>query len=60
VDPTDHEAVADAVTELLLDRGRAEALGEAGERRARQFAWPVIARQVEDLVLELSKDSGRS
>jgi phosphatidylinositol alpha-1,6-mannosyltransferase len=55
VDPTDHAAVARAVTELLLDRGRAEALGEAGAARARQFAWPVVARQVEDLLFELAR-----
>src|SRR5262249_46456373 len=30
VDPTDHVAVAEAVTSLLLDRERAEALGRAG------------------------------
>jgi phosphatidylinositol alpha-1,6-mannosyltransferase len=54
VDPTDHLAVADAVSELLLDRGHAEALGRAGAERAREFAWPRIARQVECIILELA------
>jgi phosphatidylinositol alpha-1,6-mannosyltransferase len=57
VDPTDHVAVADAVSELLLDPGRAAALGRAGAARARQFAWPTIAGHVEDLLLELAHDA---
>jgi phosphatidylinositol alpha-1,6-mannosyltransferase len=51
VDPTDHEAVADAVADLLLDRERAKTLGRAGMDRAQDFAWPEIARRVEDVVL---------
>jgi phosphatidylinositol alpha-1,6-mannosyltransferase len=54
VDPTDHLAVADAITELLTDRGRADALGRAGELRARQFAWPRVAERVEDLLQEVA------
>ena len=54
VDPTDHLALADAVSELLIDRGRAEALGRAGEARARSLAWPHVVRQVEDVLLELA------
>jgi phosphatidyl-myo-inositol dimannoside synthase len=53
VDPTDHVAVAAAITELLLDRSRAEALGRAGAARARALAWPQIVRRVEDVILEV-------
>ena len=54
VDPTDHAAVAYAVTELLLDKPRAEALGRAGAERARQLNWPAISRRVEELILALA------
>jgi phosphatidyl-myo-inositol dimannoside synthase len=55
VDPGDHTAVADAVSELLLDPGRAEALGRAGAARARRFAWPTIAERVEELLLQVAR-----
>jgi phosphatidylinositol alpha-1,6-mannosyltransferase len=54
VDPTDHTAVAYAVSELLLNPARAEALGRGGAERAAQFAWPAISRRVEELVLALA------
>jgi phosphatidylinositol alpha-1,6-mannosyltransferase len=54
VDPTDHVALAGTVTELLLDRGRADQLGKAGAARARFFSWERHARTVEDLVHELN------
>jgi glycosyltransferase involved in cell wall biosynthesis len=54
VDPTDHVAVADAISSLILDPELAERLGRAGERRAREHSWPVIARRVEDLLLEVA------
>ncbi|MDQ3607844.1 MAG: glycosyltransferase family 4 protein [Actinomycetota bacterium] len=53
VDPTDHVALADAIADLLLNPSRAEVLGVAGARRALEFAWPTVARRVEDLVLGL-------
>ncbi len=53
VDPLDHVALADAITDLLLDRSRAQALGATGARRAHELAWPSVARRVEDLVLGL-------
>jgi len=56
VDPTDHVAVADAITALLLDRERAEQMGRAGAERAKQFAWPRIAGQVEELILSLVRE----
>jgi phosphatidylinositol alpha-1,6-mannosyltransferase len=53
VDPSDHVALAAAIADLLLDPSRAQALGAAGARRARELAWPAVARRVEDLVLGL-------
>jgi phosphatidyl-myo-inositol dimannoside synthase len=55
VDPTDHVAVADALTTLLEDPEAAERMGEAAAERATQFAWPVIARRVEDMLLEAAR-----
>jgi phosphatidylinositol alpha-1,6-mannosyltransferase len=52
VDPTDPRAVAGAVTRVLTDEGLAARLGTAGAARAREFAWPVIVRRVQDLLLE--------
>jgi len=54
VDPTDHVSVADAISRLLLDRELAGALGREGARRAREHAWPTIARRVEDFLLEVA------
>lgn len=54
VDPTDSAAVGDAVTRLLLDRELAQRLGRHGAERARGFTWPVIAAQVEAVLLELA------
>jgi phosphatidyl-myo-inositol dimannoside synthase len=50
VDPADHIAVADALVELLRDGPRSRAMGEAGARRAREFAWPLVAARVASLV----------
>ena len=52
VDPTDPDAVARAVAELLCDQPLARRLGAAGATRAREFAWPHIAARVEALLLE--------
>jgi phosphatidylinositol alpha-1,6-mannosyltransferase len=54
VDPTDHLAVADALTTLLLDRDRADEMGRAGRERARQFAWPPVSARVERLLFRLA------
>ncbi len=54
VDPTDHLAIADAIGDLLVDRERAAALGRAGAERAKEFAWPHIARRVEDLLQRMA------
>jgi phosphatidylinositol alpha-1,6-mannosyltransferase len=55
VDPTSPKAVADAVASLLLDRERAAALGRAGKEHARRFEWPLVAEQLETLILELAR-----
>jgi phosphatidylinositol alpha-1,6-mannosyltransferase len=54
VDPTDESAVAAAISELLGDTVRAESLGRRGADRAKDFAWPVVSRRVEDLLLDLA------
>jgi phosphatidylinositol alpha-1,6-mannosyltransferase len=46
VDPLDHVELADALATLLGDRNRAAVMGQAGARRARDLAWPVIAHRV--------------
>ncbi len=51
VDPEDPVAVADALSELLLDPARARALGLAGARRTSQFSWARVATAVEDVLL---------
>jgi phosphatidyl-myo-inositol dimannoside synthase len=60
VDPTDHVGLADAIAGLLRDRQRAETLGRAGRAYAARFAWPEIARRVEDVVLEVAGSCGSS
>lgn len=54
VDPCDHVAVAEAILSLLEQPAHAERLGRAGAERAKDFAWPKIAAQVEDVVLEVA------
>jgi phosphatidyl-myo-inositol dimannoside synthase len=53
VDPSDEAAVADAISDLLLDPARADSLGRRGAARAREFDWPLVSRRVEDLLLDL-------
>jgi phosphatidylinositol alpha-1,6-mannosyltransferase len=55
VDPTDHVAVADALTQVLASRETAEKLGQAAAFRAQEFAWPKIARRVEDVLLSVAR-----
>lgn len=54
VDATDHIAVAEAISDLLAHPERAKEMGRLGARRAHAHSWPAIARQVEDLLLELA------
>ncbi len=52
VDPTDHVAVGEAISSLLRNPARATALGRAGAERAREFAWPLVAGRVEQVLAE--------
>jgi phosphatidyl-myo-inositol dimannoside synthase len=54
IDANDLVAVADAVTRLLIDRDMGRRLGAQGSARARDFAWPIITRRVEDVLLKVS------
>ena len=54
VDPTDAAAVAGAAVDLLRSPERAATMGRNAAARAERFAFPVIARQVEDLVLAVA------
>ena len=53
VEPTDHVAVAAALTRLLGDADLRERLGRAGAERAREFSWNRAAVRVEDLAIQL-------
>lgn len=55
VDPSDHLAVAEAITQLLRDPARTNALGASAANRAQRFAWPRVAQEVEDLLIETSE-----
>jgi phosphatidylinositol alpha-1,6-mannosyltransferase len=54
VDPTDHVALADALTRLLLEPERAVRMGAAGARWARAHAWPAICARVRAVVDEVA------
>ena len=58
VDPTDADAVADALVTVLRDSDLRARLGAAAAERAEIFAWPAVARRVEEVVLE-AIESGR-
>ena len=53
VDANDPVRVADAITRLLVDSELARRLGDQGAARARDFAWPLITRRVEDVLLSV-------
>jgi phosphatidyl-myo-inositol dimannoside synthase len=55
VDPADHVAVAQAITTLLVEPKRNESYGRSALERARSFAWPEIARRVEELLLTVAE-----
>ena len=55
VDANDPVDVAASVTRLLVDQELSRTLGERGATRAREFAWPIITRRVEDLLLSLTR-----
>lgn len=54
VDPQDHVAVADAIAGLLLDREHATRLGQGGLAWAERFAWPLVVRRIEDVLLAVA------
>jgi phosphatidyl-myo-inositol dimannoside synthase len=60
VDPTDHVAVADAITRLMTDAELSRRLGAAGARRARDFAWPLIAARVQEVLLGVLAADGKA
>ena len=45
--PSDSTAVASAVARILEDPSLAQRLGEAGRRRAQQYAWATVTRDIE-------------
>ncbi len=53
VDPLDAVAVAGAIALLLRDERLARELGAGGRRWAQRHAWPLVARRVQELLLEL-------
>ena len=55
VDANDPVAVSDAVSRLLVDTELSRRLGERGSERAKEFAWPLITRRVEDVLLMAAK-----
>jgi phosphatidylinositol alpha-1,6-mannosyltransferase len=59
VPPQDAEAVARAVTDLLLDGDRRAALGAAAIEHAAGFDWDRIASEVQDLLLAVSAPVAR-
>jgi len=55
VPPGEPEPLAEALNVLLRDPDRAEAMGQAGRKRAvSEFGWPAIAAQTADLYAELT------
>jgi phosphatidylinositol alpha-1,6-mannosyltransferase len=59
VDPEDHIAVGNALVGLLRDHDRRQRMGEAGSRRAAEFAWPKIAARVSGLIASVSDGEPR-
>lgn len=55
VEPTDPQAVAAALIELLCDRRRAERMGRAALARAQSFGWERIAGRVEQLLVQMAE-----
>jgi len=58
VDPTDHQAVADALIRVLSDPNLASRLGKAGRRNAEEHVWTRIAARVEALVDDVRRRGG--
>jgi phosphatidylinositol alpha-1,6-mannosyltransferase len=60
VDAEDHIAVGNALMELLKDPSRSRQMGEAGARRAKEFAWPLMAGRVAELVTQVASERRRT
>lgn len=58
-DPEDHIAVGNTLVELLEDRDQCRRMGEAGARRAQEFAWPRIAERVSRLLTSVASRERR-
>jgi phosphatidyl-myo-inositol dimannoside synthase len=54
VDPTDHVAIAGALTDLLTNRELAMRLGRAGAAHARDHGWPAVAARVREVLDEVT------
>lgn len=57
VDPTDHVAVADALSKLLINPELRDRLGEGGHRRALDLSWTRMAREVDQLIEDTVRQS---
>lgn len=54
VDPSDHVALAGALSDLLQDSARAVRMGRAGAVHAREHAWPDVAARVRTVLGEVT------
>ncbi len=52
VDPLDHVCVADAISRLLLNPGRAAAMGGAAALHAQNYRWDQVSRRVREVLVE--------
>lgn len=59
VTPENHVEVAEAVSDLLLDRALATRLGAGGRAWAEGFAWPTVVRRVEDVLIGAAESRDR-
>jgi phosphatidylinositol alpha-mannosyltransferase len=59
VSPGDAAALVAAVQEVLNDRRLAQALGEAGSRRAHEFDWDVVSQRVLGIYEEVLEAGGQ-
>jgi phosphatidylinositol alpha-mannosyltransferase len=54
VEPKDPDALCRAISQLIDDPAMRERLGDAGARRAREFDWEHVARQLEEVYEEVA------
>jgi len=53
VPPGEPRALSRALTRVLTDKSRRQALGAAGLARAQEYAWPKVAQRTLDFYREL-------